>query len=41
MKSKLQKLSQISFDELRVRSSQALAAFIERRNWSRQGKTIF
>jgi Heparinase II/III-like protein/Heparinase II/III N-terminus len=40
MKRKFQKLSQISFDELRVRSSQAVAALAERKNWSRQSKLI-
>jgi hypothetical protein len=40
MKSKFQKLSRISFDELRVRSSQAFTAFVERKNWSRQSKLI-
>jgi Heparinase II/III-like protein/Heparinase II/III N-terminus len=40
MKSKLQKLRQTSFDELRVRGSQALAAFIERRGWTRKAKLI-
>ena len=36
--SKLQKLRNVSLDELRVRSSQALAAFAERNNWSSQSK---
>ena len=35
---KFQKLRSISLDELRVRSSQALAAFAERNNWSSQSK---
>jgi hypothetical protein len=40
MKSKFRKLSRISFDELRVRSSQALAAFVEKKNWSSRSKLI-
>jgi len=40
MKSKLHKLRQVGLDELRVRSSQALAAFAERQNWSSQSKLI-
>lgn len=36
--SKVQKLKWVSFDELRIRGSQALAAFAERNNWSRQSK---
>lgn len=40
MKSKLHKLRQVGFDELRVRSSQALAAFAERQNWSSQSRLI-
>ena len=40
MKSKLHKLKQVGFDELRVRSSQALAAFAERQNWSSRSKLI-
>jgi hypothetical protein len=40
MKSKFQKLSQSSFDELRVRGSQAFAAFVERRAWTRRAKVI-
>jgi len=40
MKSKFHKLSQISFDELRLRSRQALAAFVERHNWSSQAKLV-
>ena len=40
MKSKLHKLRQVGFDELRVRSSQALAAFAERQNWSSHSKLI-
>jgi uncharacterized heparinase superfamily protein len=40
MKSKLNKLRQVGFDELRVRSSQALAAFAERQNWSSHSKLI-
>ena len=35
---KFTKLSRMSLDELRVRGSQALAAFVERNNWSRQVK---
>ena len=35
MKTKLQKLRHASFDELRVRGSQALAIFAERAGWSR------
>jgi Heparinase II/III-like protein/Heparinase II/III N-terminus len=38
LKSKLQKLRRASLDELRVRSSQALAAFAERRGWSNSAK---
>ncbi len=40
MKGKLHKLRQVGFDELRVRSSQALAAFAERQNWSSRSKLI-
>ena len=40
MKSKLHKLRQVGLDELRVRSSQALAAFAERQNWSNRSKLI-
>ena len=40
MKSKLHKLRKTSFDELRVRGSQAFAAFVERRGWSGQVKVI-
>ena len=40
MKIKLHKLRQVGFDELRVRSSQALAAFAERQNLSRRAKLI-
>jgi heparinase II/III-like protein len=40
MKSKLHKLRQVGFDELRVRGSQALAAFAERQNWSSRSKLI-
>src|ERR1044072_1661723 len=40
MKSKLHKLRQVGLDELRVRSSQALAAFAERQNGSSQSKLI-
>ncbi|HEX5603233.1 MAG TPA: alginate lyase family protein [Pyrinomonadaceae bacterium] len=40
MKSKLHKLRQVGFDELRVRGSQALAAFAERQNWSTRSKLI-
>jgi len=40
MKSKLHKLRQVGFDELRVRGSQALAAFTERQNWSSRSKLI-
>jgi len=40
MKSKLHKLRQVGFDELRVRSSQALAAFAERQNLSSHSKLI-
>ena len=40
MKSKLHKLRQVGFDELRVRGSQALAAFAERQNWSNSSKLI-
>ena len=35
---KLRKLRGVSLDELRVRGSQALAAFAERSNWSRKSK---
>ncbi len=38
MKSKLGKLRKTSLDELRVRGSQALAAFAERRSWSPQAR---
>jgi hypothetical protein len=38
LKSKLHKLRKVSFDELRVRGSQAIAAFAERNNWSRRSK---
>lgn len=38
--SKMQKLRRVSFDELRVRGSQALAAFAERKNWSHQSKLL-
>ena len=38
MTTKLQKLRHSSLDELRVRGSQALAAFAERRGWSRAAK---
>jgi len=40
MKSKLHRLRQVGFDELRVRGSQALAAFAERQNWSNSSKLI-
>ena len=40
MKSKLHKLRQVGFDELRVRGSQAFAAFAERQNWSSRSKLI-
>jgi len=40
MKSKLHKLRQVGFDELRVRGSQAFAAFAERQNWSSHSKLI-
>lgn len=40
MKSKLHKLRQVGFDELRVRGSQAFAAFAERQNWSNRSKLI-
>lgn len=40
MKSRFRKLSQISFDELRVRSSQAVSAFAERRTWSGSARLI-
>ena len=36
--SKMHKLKEVSLDELRVRGSQALAAFAERKNWSRLSK---
>ena len=38
MMRQLEKLRSVSLDELRVRSSQALAAFAERNNWSSQSK---
>ena len=38
MKSKVQKLKRVSLDELRVRGSQALAAFAERNDWARHSK---
>ena len=38
MQSKLRKLKNASFDELRVRGSQTLATFAERAGWSRSGK---
>lgn len=38
MKRKIQKLRQITLDELRVRGSQSLAAFAERKNWSSQSQ---
>jgi uncharacterized heparinase superfamily protein len=40
MKSKLHKLRQVGLDELRVRGSQALAAFAERQNWSSRSRLI-
>ena len=40
MKSKLHKLKEVGLDELRVRSSQALAAFAERQNWSSRSRLI-
>jgi hypothetical protein len=40
MKSKLHKLRQVGLDELRVRGSQAIAAFAERQNWSNNSKLI-
>jgi Heparinase II/III-like protein/Heparinase II/III N-terminus len=40
VKSRFQKLRQTSYDELRVRSSQALAAFFERRGWSRRTRIV-
>jgi uncharacterized heparinase superfamily protein len=40
MKSKLHKLRQVGFDELRVRGSQAFAAFAERQNWSSRSRLI-
>jgi hypothetical protein len=38
--SKLQRIRKASIDELRVRGSQAVAAFIERRGWSRRTKIV-
>ena len=38
MSSVIQKLKRVSLDELRVRGSQALAAFAERNDWSRHAK---
>ena len=38
MMRQLQKLRSVTFDELRVRGSQAFAAFAERKNWSSQSK---
>ena len=40
MISKIQKLKRVSIDELRVRGSQALAAFAERNVWSRHTKLL-
>lgn len=40
LKRKFKKLTQTSFDELRLRSRQALAAFVERQNWSSQSKLV-
>lgn len=40
MNGKLRRLSKISFDELRVRSAQAVSAFAERQNWSRYANLI-
>ena len=40
MKNKLEKLRRSSLDELCVRGSQALAAFAERRSWSRRAKLV-
>ena len=40
MNGKLRRLSKISFDELRVRSAQAVSAFAERQNWSRNANLI-
>jgi uncharacterized heparinase superfamily protein len=40
MKSKLHKLRQVGLDELRVRGSQAFAAFAERQNWSSRSRLI-
>jgi len=40
VKSRLHKLRNTSFDELFVRGSQALAAFTERRSWSRRAKMM-
>jgi hypothetical protein len=40
VKGKFRKLSQISFDELRVRSSQAVSAFTERRTWSGSARLV-
>lgn len=40
MMRKLQKLRQISLDELRVRGSQALSAFAERQKWSSHSRLI-
>ena len=40
MKAKLNRLRRTSFDELRVRSSQLINAFAERRGWSRKAKLV-
>ena len=40
MKRRLKKLLNTSLDELRVRGSQSLAAFVERRSWSDRSKLI-
>jgi hypothetical protein len=40
MKRRLDKLRKTSFDELRVRGSQAFAAFAERRSWSSQTRVM-
>ena len=40
MKGKLRRLVSLSFDELRVRSAQAVSAFAERQKWSRYANQI-
>jgi heparinase II/III-like protein len=40
VREKLLKIRRTSFDEIRVRSSQALAAFAERHGWSRSAKLL-